>query len=147
MCVCFVHFLVWIINIYCQLQGWSYLLLFTIVTIHKITPQERATKLVLIVRQNYSAFGNVVPVHHTTKTEVISPRMLNFGTCWRCVASYPAAFNTRRRWNKAHAHALAKNQTPVFSARNVITLSYCDSCGEIWHQKAQNILNSMNLSR
>jgi len=48
--------------------------------IHKITPQERATKLVLISTQNYSAFGNVVPVHHTTKMEVISPRMLNFGT-------------------------------------------------------------------
>jgi len=50
-------------------------------TIHKITSQETATKLVLISTGNYSAFGNVVPVHHTTRMEVISPRMLNFGTC------------------------------------------------------------------
>ena len=109
-----VHFLVWIINFHSQLQGWSYLLLFTMVTtdtIHKITSQETATKLVLISTGNYSAFGNVVPAHHTTRMEVISPRMLNFGTCWRCVASYPTALYLRRRRNKAHA--LAQNQTPV----------------------------------
>jgi len=79
-----VHFLDWKINFHSQLQGLSYLLLFTMVTtdtIHKITSQETATKLVLISTGNYSAFGNVVPVHHTTKMEVISPRMLNIGTC------------------------------------------------------------------
>jgi hypothetical protein len=41
----------------------------------------KSHKTVLISTQNYSAFGNVVPVHHTTKMEVTSPRMLNFGTC------------------------------------------------------------------
>jgi hypothetical protein len=37
--------------------------------IQKITLQEKATKLVLVSTQNYSAFGKVVPVHHTTKME------------------------------------------------------------------------------
>jgi len=109
-----VHFSVWIINFHSQLQGLSYLLLFIMVTtdmIHKITPQERATKLVLISTQNYYALGNVAPVHHTTKMEVISPRMLNSGICRRCITSYSTALNTRRRRNKAHT--LAQNQTPV----------------------------------
>jgi hypothetical protein len=35
----------------------------------KITPQERATKLVLVATENYSAYGNDVPVHHTTKMD------------------------------------------------------------------------------
>jgi len=109
-----VHFLDWIINFHSQLQGWSYLLLFTMVTtdtINNIASQETATKLVLMSKGNYSAFGNVVPVHHTTKMEVISPRMLNSGTCRRCATSYPIALYTRRRRNKPHA--LAQNQTPV----------------------------------
>jgi hypothetical protein len=125
-CVCVV-FLVWIINFHCQLQGWSYLLLFSMVTMDMIhthththkTPQERTTKLVLISTKNYSAFGNVVSVHHTTKTEVISQRMLNFGTCWRCVASYPTAFKHAARKKQS----LAQNQTPVvFCSRHYTEL-------------------------
>jgi hypothetical protein len=37
--------------------------------IQKITPQETATKLVLVSTENYSAFGNGVPVHQTTNME------------------------------------------------------------------------------
>jgi hypothetical protein len=37
--------------------------------IGKITPQERATKLVLVSTQNYSAYDNFVRVHHTTNME------------------------------------------------------------------------------